>query len=147
MSLNKTVPYDRLVKPIHDAELRAILATLPPSQWAVMDDKYSAEERHDRILRFRQHCVDFAAPYFPDLGEMPHCYVLNGNTDYINQVFARATTMGYFEGDYRYYRTVAKSMNRETVSTTISSSPIQAGKMEAPKTWSARRLQIPHANI
>ena len=103
----------RFVSPINDPALREIVSRLSVDQFAFLGNRGSVRERVSRVKAFIQIFERYAENFLVGLDGFSHIYVLNGNTDYIHTLISRATSVQFFDSDYRYYKIACEGLAKE----------------------------------
>ena len=105
--------YNSLIKPIRDRRINDLIKEVNHSLMSPWDKELNFSERLQPISKFKDLLIDWAGGYLSGLGDFPHWYVVNGNTEYLNHIIGFGKgTVGWKSGDYSYYPHIAQTMRR-----------------------------------
>ena len=105
--------YDKLIKPIRDRYISSCIENLTIETYSPYDKDLNFEERLAPILKFKEKVLDWTKNTIYGLDSFPYVYVVNGNTDYLNNIFMAAEgTLAWKKGDYSYYSILARFLNK-----------------------------------
>jgi hypothetical protein len=106
--------YKSLIKPLRDNKINELLNLAPLDIYSPYDKKFSLSERFDPIKELRNTLVTWSQPAIAGLDTFPYTYVANGNTEWLNHLFAsNSGTIAWKKGDYSYYKLCATSFDKE----------------------------------
>lgn len=97
--------YQRLIKPIRDDHIVNIIKQAPVEVFSPWDKDLTWDERIRPIMELRKKFTLWSKELVSGLESFQYMYVMNGNTDSLNTLFAGAkhgTAWKY--GDYSYYK-------------------------------------------
>jgi len=102
--MNHTEFYKKLIKPIRDENITKILESANLEVFSPWDQQLTWAERLTPIKQLRDNFTKWADEWLTSLDKLPFMYVMNGNTDSLNNIFQNSKgTMSWIKDDYSYY--------------------------------------------
>lgn len=96
--------YRKLIKPIRNQYITDLIDSIDASVYSPYDKDLSWKERILPINKLKDRFIKWAKDSVSGLEQFPYVYVMNGNTDSLNVIFANAVNgMSWQKGDYSYY--------------------------------------------
>ncbi len=98
--------YKTLIKPIRDDFISKLIedATIPES-YSPWDKDLTYRERWDPTIELKMLVRSWASKWMQNFNKrnFPFVYIMNGNSDYLNDLFHRVDNIAFKKGDYSYY--------------------------------------------
>ena len=98
--------YKTLIKPIRDDFISGIIDQANTSDtFSPWDKDLSWKERQAPIIELKTLVKNWASNWLENLDKrnFPFIYIMNGNSDYLNDLFRRRPNIAFKKGDYSYY--------------------------------------------
>lgn len=109
--------YQKLIKPIRDDNVTAIIESATAEIFSPWDKELTWDERIRPIMDLRKKFTSWSSDLVSGLETFTYMYVMNGNTDSMNTIFAGANAgTAWKKGDYSYYKywhSARKKVHRE----------------------------------
>lgn len=105
--------YSKLIKPLRDKHIMNLIGALQIDEFSPYDKSLDFQERLEPIQALKNQVLTWTRSSLIGLDKFPFCYIVNGNTEYLNIIFASSMgPIGWKKGDYSYYPIIAKALNK-----------------------------------